>query len=98
MTGKTTQEMAAAYALRMVLASGEGNTAEYQRITREVDRSRNKKLAMFTIAALTTVAVNGFRTAYPETWGAELRLSLHDLDVDPARWTTDQPGSNEGKE
>ncbi|WP_426226249.1 hypothetical protein [Pseudarthrobacter sp. DSP2-3-2b1] len=98
MTGKTTQELAAGYALRMVLASGEDDTAEYQRITREVDRSRNKKLAMYTIAALTSVAVNGFRTAYPETWGAELRLSLHDLDVDPTHWTTDQPVSKEGKE
>lgn len=96
MAGKTTQELAAAYALRMVLAAGEGNTAEYQRIAAEVDRHRNGKVATLTVLALTTIAVNGFRTAYPETWGAELRLSLHDLDMEPSRWTTDQPG-NEGK-
>lgn len=96
MAGKTTQELAAGYALRMVLAVGEENYAEYQRLAREVGRHRNYKLALYVILVMTTVAANGFKTAYPETWGAELRLNLHDLDMDPSNWTTDQPG-NEGK-
>jgi hypothetical protein len=94
---KTTQELAAHYALRMVLAVAEGDMAEFRRIDEEIGRSRDKKLPARVVQALAATAANGFKAAYPQTWGPELRMGLHDLEVDPERWTTDQPGSNEGK-
>jgi hypothetical protein len=94
---KTTQEWAAHYALRMVLAVAEEDMAEFFRIGDEIGRSRDKKLPARVFQAIAATAANGFKTAYPQTWGLELRMGLHDLEVDPERWTTDQPGSNEGK-
>ncbi|WP_258802771.1 hypothetical protein [Pseudarthrobacter sp. NS4] len=93
MAGKTTQEVAAAYALRMILAMAEDDMAEFRRIDDEIGRSRNKKLPASVIVALTGAAASAFKSAYPQTWNAELRMNLHDLDMDPARWTTDQPGN-----
>lgn len=80
------EQEATSYALQLILAVGEESRPDLIRLTRDLGK-RGDKFASLVMLGLMQFAANALKREDPELWATKLRLSLHDIDIDPAKWS-----------